>query len=58
MMFGLPWVFWAIFLPGPLLLLALRLVTWIARAAGYRRNPRPGYIDITTAPKRARKEPA
>jgi hypothetical protein len=30
----------------PAVLLVLRLVTWIARAAGYQRNPRPGYLDL------------
>lgn len=46
-MFGLPWTFWAVFLPGPTLLLVLRVVTWAGRLAGYGEERRPGYIDLT-----------
>lgn len=44
---------------GPGAILVLRIGTWVARALGYPRNPRPGYLDLTppTAPPRARKEP-
>lgn len=51
MFLGMPWQFWAIFAPGLLLLLALRLATWAARALGYGENPRPGYLDHTRRPR-------
>lgn len=46
MFLGVPWQFWAVILPGPALLLGLRLVTWAARFCGWRRNRRPGYLDL------------
>lgn len=55
----MPWYAIALMLTGPCLLGVARLVTWTARGLlRFRTNPRPGYLDLTTAPERARKEHA
>ena len=43
----MPWTFWLAFCVGPAVVIALRVITWIGRALGYPRDPRPGYIDLT-----------
>lgn len=38
----------ALMLSGATLIAVLRILTWILRAIGYRQNPRPGYLDLSS----------